>query len=70
MKRVFYTIFCNLPILPRFALYKDIPDDDVAFVNMSIRESKWRQITKIQFAKLIHLPYRPLASTCTACVVN
>jgi hypothetical protein len=27
--------------------YKDIADDDVAFVNMSIRESKWRQITKI-----------------------
>jgi hypothetical protein len=25
----------------------DIPDNDVAFVNMSIRESKWRQITKI-----------------------
>jgi hypothetical protein len=26
--------------------YKDILDDDVAFVNMSIRESKWRQIAK------------------------
>jgi hypothetical protein len=25
--------------------YNDIADDDVAFVNMSIRESKWRQIT-------------------------
>jgi hypothetical protein len=30
-----------------FRGYKDIADDDVAFVNMSIRESKWRQITKI-----------------------
>jgi hypothetical protein len=29
-------------------IYKDIPDDEVAFVNtrMSIRESKWMQITK------------------------
>jgi hypothetical protein len=26
--------------------YNDIGDDDVAFVSMSIRESKWRQITK------------------------
>jgi hypothetical protein len=27
-------------------LMVDILDDDVAFVNMSIRESKWRQISK------------------------
>jgi hypothetical protein len=32
--------------------YYDITDDDVAFGNISIRVSKWRQITKKQFAKL------------------
>jgi hypothetical protein len=29
------------------AIPNDIADNNVAFANMSIRESKWRQITKI-----------------------
>jgi hypothetical protein len=29
--------------------YNDIADGDVAFVNMSIRETKWRQFTKNNF---------------------
>jgi hypothetical protein len=32
-----------------------MPDDDVAFVNMSIRESKWRQITKTTIVLYVFL---------------
>jgi hypothetical protein len=35
-----------------------MPDDDVAFVNMSIRESKWRQITKSSFVTLLLISQR------------
>jgi hypothetical protein len=61
-----------------------IPDDDVAFDNMSIRESKWRQITKkicMQlvgkvffllggFAQAANFPFRKKSITLLTCCIN
>jgi hypothetical protein len=40
------------------AIPNDIADNNVAFANMSIRESKWRQITKISLKKTSELAFK------------